>query len=180
MYNIALSLGRYNPPTDGHRESLLTLARMAKERGIRAEVFVIEGEQTSQDKQKNPLSAEQRVKILKRWVPEIRFDIAASAYEVMEVLQVQNKKPAIWIAGSDRAKNYSKLLNYAGFKDSKVVELDRTAGKAAGVSATKARAAVLAEDYDTFCKMMPDDVGTDSVREVYDLVRKALLEDGAG
>lgn len=179
MYEVALSLGRYNPPTLGHFESLRELQRVARANGVRPEVFVIEGEQSSQDKQKNPLSANQRIRILKSWFPDIHFDIAGSAYDVMEVLQVQGKRPKFWIAGTDRVKRYKQLLDYAGFKHSLVVELDRLEGKAAGVSATKARAAAANADLETFISMMPDDISRESHTQVYEIVRKALTGDGS-
>jgi len=180
MYDVALSLGRYNPPTLGHFESLKALKSQANVLGVRAEVFVIEGEQTSKDKQKNPLSAKQRVEILKSWFPDIHFDVASSAYEVMEVLQVQGKRPKIWVAGTDRVPRYKQLLAYSGFDNSRIVELDRIAGKAAGVSATKARAAAAKADLNEFLNMMPEDVNRESLIQVYECVRKALQEDGSG
>lgn len=180
MSNIVLGTGRCNPPTRGHHGLIKRVADLAKEHGIRAEFHIVDGEQSGQDKQKNPLTPEQRVAVLKGWFPSVHFDIAGSAYEVMEILEVQNKRPAFMVAGSDRAKKYKRLLDYAGFHAARIVELDRESGDADGVSATKARAAAAAGDFAEFARMMPSEVDINSVRESYDLVRKALTEDGAG
>lgn len=180
MSNIVLGVGRCNPPTSGHFELISKLETKARELGIQAEMFVIDGEQSGQDKQKNPLTPEQRIAILRSWFPNVRFDTASSAYDMMEVLEVQNKKPAIMIAGSDRAKKYRRLLDYAGFTSSIIFELDRTSGPANGVSATNARAAAKAGNFDKFLRMMPSEVDKNSLRESYDLVRKALIKDGDG
>ncbi len=180
MSNIVLGGGRCNPPTQGHWVLIRKLEELADQLGVRAEMFVIDGEQSGQDKQKNPLTPEQRVAILREWFPRVRFDIASSAYEMMEILEVQAKRPVVMVAGSDRAKKYRRLLDYAGFVSAQIMELDRESGEADGVSATKARAAAEAGDFEEFVRMMPSKVGFDSLRESYDLVRKALIKDGDG
>ncbi len=180
MSDIVLGTGRCNPPTKGHHALIRKIVKLADESGIRAEFHIVDGEQSGKDKQKNPLTPEQRIAVLKGWFPSVHFDIAGSAYDVMEILEVQNKRPAFMVAGSDRAKKYKKLLDYAGFTQACIVEVDRESGDADGVSATKARAAAAAGDFDEFARMMPSEVGENSVRDAYVLVRKALIEDGAG
>jgi len=180
MSNIVLGGGRCNPPTRGHYVLIRKLEKLAQQHGVRAEMFIIDGEQSGQDKQKNPLTPEQRVAILRGWFPNVRFDIAGSAYEVMEILEVQGKRPTVMVAGSDRAKKYRRLLDYSGFTEAKILELDRDDGDADGVSATKARSAAAAGDFDEFVRMMPSEVNFSSLRESFDLVRKALIEDGNG
>ena len=177
---IVLGNGRCNPPTRGHWHLIRKVEKLSEEMGTRAEFFIIDGEQSGKDKQKNPLTPEQRVAILRGWFPSVHFDIAGSAYDVMEVLEVQNKIPTFMVACSDRAKKYKKLLDFAGFKAAAIVELDRESGDADGVSATKARAAAAAGDFDEFVRMMPSEVDINSLRESFDLVRKALNSDGAG
>lgn len=180
MSKVVFGGGRCNPPTRGHYNLIKRIESVAQEQGVRAEMFIIDGEQTGQDKHKNPLTPEQRIAILRAWFPKVHFDVASSAYDVMEVLEVQNKCPAFMVAGSDRAKKYRRLLDYAGFKAAGIVELDRDAGDADGVSATKAREAAADGNFDEFLRMMPSDVDFNSLRDSFDLVRKALNEDGRG
>lgn len=180
MSKIVLGTGRCNPPTGGHFKLIKKVSDLAQQEGLRAEFYIVDGEQSSANKQKNPLTPEQRVAILRRWFPSVHFEISDSAYNTMEILEVQNKHPAFMVAGSDRAKKYKKLLDFAGFPNASIVELDRTSGEADGVSATGARAAAKAGDFEEFIRMMPSEVDIDSVREVYDLVRKALTGDGTG
>lgn len=180
MSKIVLAFGRCNPPTGGHYAMIENLEQLARDLGVRAEMFIVDGETTGQDRQKNPLTPEQRVKILREWFPNVRFDICSSAYDVMEVLEVQNKKPLVLIAGSDRAKKYRRLLDFAGFTTTAIQELDRDSGNANGISATKVRQAVRDGNFELFLEMMPSNVGTQSKKDLYDLVRKALLEDGNG
>jgi nicotinic acid mononucleotide adenylyltransferase len=180
MSNIVLAFGRCNPPTGGHYVMIEQLEQVARELGIQAEMFIVDGESTGQDKQKNPLTPEQRVKILREWFPNVRFDICSSAYDVMEILEVQNKKPQVLIAGSDRAKKYRRLLDYAGFINAAIREIDRDSGNANGISATKVRQAIRDGNYELFLEMMPSNVGNQSKKDLYDLVRKAIVEDGNG
>lgn len=179
MSHVVFGGGRCNPPTSGHWKLIRRVEELAAEQGVPAEFFIIDGELSGQDKQKNPLTPEQRVAILGKWFPRVHFDIAGSAYDVMEILEVQNKRPTAMVAGSDRAKKYKRLLDYAGFKTAEIVELDRDSGDAQGVSATKARAAAAANDFDEFIRMMPSNVDLNSLRESFDLVRKAMNEDGS-
>lgn len=177
MIHIVMGAGRFNCPTIGHLRILKEVERSAKRHGVRGEIFVIEGLKTSLDKQKNPLSGEQRVRILKQWVPSLHFDIAGSPYDVMEILEVQNKEPIEWVTGADRVQNYEKLLASYGFKRTNVYGIERDESSMLGrVSATKARAAALAGNFEEFLTMMPNDIDRDSHREVYDLVREAMTE----
>ena len=178
MRNIAMGMGRFNPPTAGHYETIQQLVRIGRSEGIPVEVFVVDGEQSGKDVDKNPLNADQRVRILRQWFPSVRFEIASSALHALDILYVQNKAPAFLVAGSDRARKYKSLLGYAGFPQSQIVEADRSDGPAKGVSATLARSAARAGDFEEFSRLMPSHVDTQILRESYDLVRKANNGDG--
>lgn len=177
MRYIVFGTGRCNPPTSGHFELIKRIKGLAEELNLPAEFHIVDGEQSSKDLVKNPLTPEQRIAFLRSYFPTVRFEISQSAYDSMEVLEVQNKAPAFMVAGSDRAKKYRRLLDYSGFSSAQIIEVDRTRGVAQGVSATAARAAAKAGDYEEFSRMMPSDF--DQTREVFNLVRKALLEDGS-
>lgn len=177
MCQVLICVGRFNPPTKGHDRLFNRIREESKRLGVRSEVFIVEGEKASKDKMKNPLSGEERLALLKSWYPDIHFDLVGSAMEVMDVLEVQNKKPVAWIAGTDRIKNYQKLLEYAGHRKSKVIGLDRTDDTE--ISATNARRAALEKNYGRFARVMPSFL---EKHELLDLMRRIAdrckVEDG--
>lgn len=173
MRKVAFAAGRFNPPTKGHEVMIAKLEQEAQQHGVPMEVFVVEGEKSSLDKRKNPLTAEQRVAILRSWFPGVRFDIVGSAYEVLDVLAVQGKAPHVWLAGSDRARKYAGLLAREGFAEAQVVEVDRAAGEADGVSATRARNAALNSDLVEFQSMMPTHVAPSELEHIMELIKQA-------
>lgn len=178
MTDVAITAGRLNPPTRGHWVLIQQLKQSAAQLGVRAIVYVVDGDKSSQDRSKNPLTAEQRVAILKEWFPDVTFDIVGSAYEIMEVLEVQNLTPVVWIAGTDRVRNYGKLLAYEGHMECRVEEVDRSAGDADGVSATLARKAALEDNLPEFARLMPAHVGSVGLERIMGLIKQAQVEHG--
>lgn len=173
MRKVAFAAGRFNPPTEGHGALIRKLKREAQQHGVAMEVFVVEGEKSSLDKTKNPLTADQRIAILRSWFPDVRFDVVGSAYEVLDVLAVQGKAPHVWLAGSDRARKYASLLVKEGHSEAQVVEVDRMAGEADGVSATLARKAALDDDFAGFQRMMPSHVSPSELEHIMGLIKQA-------
>ncbi len=170
---VALALGRLNPPTKGHdvmvRELKITAARL----GVRAVLYIVDGEKTGKDKSKNPLTALQRLEIARKLFPGITIDIVSSAYEALEVLDLQGFKAKAWVAGSDRASNYRKLVASEKL-DCEVVEVDREAGDADGVSATAARQAALDGDMIEFAHHMPKTLDASDLADIADMIREAI------
>jgi nicotinamide mononucleotide adenylyltransferase len=179
MREVVFGVGRCNPPTDGHRFVIQRIEHIAQELGVQAEFHIVDGEQSGQDKSKNPLSPEQRVAILKRWFPYVHFEIVNSAMDSMDILEVQAKRPVAMIAGSDRAKKYKRLLDYAGFTQAYIVTINRDAGSVGGVSGTKARTAAAQNNFEEFRNMLPS-INTIEAREIFELVRKAIQGNGDG
>lgn len=172
MRPAVITVGRMNPPTRGHAVLVQKVLEIARETGARPILFLVDGEKSGQDKSKNPLTGRQREAYAKKLFPGIEVDVVSNAYQVIDVLDVQGFEPAIWVTGSDRASNYRKLLSSAKL-DGQVVEVDREAGEADGVSATAARQAALAEDWDTFQSLMPRGASQDVLAEVMETIRGA-------
>lgn len=168
----ALLVGRMNPPTRGHSVLVSKLKEHAQRLGVRPILYLVDGEKSSKDKRKNPLTAEQRVVIARKLFPGVTIDVVASAYEALEVLDLQGYKIRAWIAGSDRASNYRKLAASEKL-DCEVVEVDREAGEADGVSATAARQAALDGNMDEFAHHMPDLSPTD-LADIATMIREAI------
>lgn len=176
MVNVVFGIGRTNPPTKGHKAVFDRIIREAKEHKCNAEFFIVDGVSTGKDKSKNPLSGEFRKQILSKWYPEIKFDIVVSAFDVLDILEVQNKTPFILITGEDRVSNYQKMLNYNSLS-TQIIGLNRDEiGQ--NVSATSARNAVLNNDFETYLTLMPPSISRDDHKLVYDQIMEAMSNVG--
>jgi hypothetical protein len=147
------------------------LEEEAKRLGIRPMLFIVDGAKSGQDKSKNPLTGEQRLAIARKLYPGITIDIVGTAYEALEVLDLQYLDAKVWVAGSDRASNYRKLVA-SEHLDCEVFEVDREAGDADGVSATAARQAALQGDMEAFAHHMPD-LSHDDLADIAEMIREA-------
>lgn len=176
MRPAVITVGRMNPPTRGHAVLVKKVIDEARRIGARPILFIVDGEKSGKDKSKNPLTGSQRELLAKKLFPGIKVDVVSSAYQVIDVLDLQGLEPAVWVAGSDRAPNYRKLLASEGLAG-EVVEVDREAGEADGVSATAARQAALAGDIEAFTSLMPSGVGLDILANVMKQIREASGND---
>jgi len=168
---VALLVGRMNPPTRAHTLLVSKLKEAALRLGVRPILYLTDGEKSSKDKRKNPLSAEQRLVIARKLFPGVTIDVVASAYEALEVLELQGYKAKVWVAGSDRASNYRKLVSSEQL-ECEVLEVDREAGDADGVSATAARKAALEGNMEEFARHMPNLSPTD-LADIAEMIREA-------
>lgn len=168
---VVFAAGRLNPPTKGHGELVRQVKEAAERLGAKAILYIVDGEKSGQDKKKNPLSGNQRLALARQLFPDVTVDVVSSAYEVLEVLDLQGLKPKVWVAGSDRASNYRKLLSSENL-DCEVLEVDREAGEADGVSATAARAAALSGDMEEFAHHMPN-LNTEDLADIANMIREA-------
>jgi nicotinamide mononucleotide adenylyltransferase len=169
---VAIMAGRLNPPTKGHAVLGQKLIAEAKAKGIKPLIFIVDGEKSGQDKTKNPLTGMERLELVQKLFPGIKVDVVSSAYEVLEVLDLQGLKPSIWVAGSDRASNYRKLVGSEQLS-CEIVEVDREAGDADGVSATAARKAALEGDMVELAHHMPDSMSPSDLADIAKRIRDA-------
>lgn len=172
MKPAVITVGRLNPPTRGHAVLVRRVLDIAKQTGSEPILFIVDGEKSGKDKNKNPLTGNQRESYVKQFFPGIRVDVVNSAYQVLEVLDVQGMTPAVWIAGTDRASNYRKLLASEKL-EGEVVEVDREAGEADGVSATLARQAAIDGNVELFKAQMPNGIDDATLAEMMVLIREA-------
>ena len=168
---VVFVAGRLNPPTRGHSVLVQKLKETATRLNARPILYLVDGEKTSKDKSKNPLSAEQRLVLARKLYPGITVDVVSSAYEALEVIYLQGFEVRAWVAGSDRASNYRKLLASEKL-DAEVVEVDREAGDADGVSATAARKAAIDGDMETFAHHMPDQLSPSDLADIATMIRE--------
>tara|TARA_B100002019_G_scaffold136482_1_gene117590 strand:- start:1573 stop:2823 length:1251 start_codon:yes stop_codon:yes gene_type:complete len=177
------TFGRFNPPTIGHQKLLQAVQKVARQKSGKTFIFG----SFSQDKKKNPLSHQQKMKYLKQMFPnEMRGNKPVSglrtAIEVAVYLNSYDN--LVMVVGSDRVSEFQKLLDtYNGvearhgmysFKKIEVVsagDRDPDAEGVTGMSASKMRAAAASGDMDSFQKGLP--AGYDGT-ELFNDVRKGM------
>ena len=181
--HAVLAFGRMNPPTSGHLKLVDKVKEIAKEHGASHHVVLSH----SQDKAKNPLSAEAKVKHAKRFFPKTNITVSDKEHPNFltqaQKLHKQGVTHLHMVAGSDRVGEYHKLLHkYNGthegalfnFKHIKVHsagERDPDAEGTEGMSASKMRAHASSGNFKEFKKGIPSHVPEHHAKELYHDVR---------
>lgn len=188
----AFVFGRFNPPTIGHKKLFDKLKTVS-------DVYFVFVSPT-QDAKKNPLNRDQKIALIDRQFPEAGDHIVNDAsirtiIDVMKFMQSTGHTRVAMVVGSDRVKSFNDLLaKYNGkeyeFDSIDVIsagERDPDSDDVSGVSASKAREAAAAGDYETFKTMF---VGNEGLKKnIYRAVRKGMgiqeglkgyIEDAAG
>lgn len=183
---VVMAFGRMNPPTTGHLKLIDKVKEIADKHNAKHTVIVSH----SQDTKKNPLSAEQKLKHLKKYSPGTHF--TASSKEHPTFLQHAAKLHAaghdhlIMVAGSDRVKEmHDKLHQYNGTHEGalynfKKIEVksaghrDPDAEGAEGMSGTKMREHAKNGDFSSFRQGVPSHVPDQHAKELMKDVRKGM------
>jgi len=181
--HAVLAFGRMNPPTTGHGKLVDKVKEIAKEHGASHHIVLSH----SQDKAKNPLSAETKVKHAKRFFPNTNISVSDKEHPNFLTQAAKLHKQGVthlhMVAGSDRTGEYHKLLHkYNGthegalfnFKHIKVHsagERDPDAEGTEGMSASKMRAYASGGNFKEFKKGIPSHVPEHHAKELYNDVR---------
>jgi hypothetical protein len=181
--HAVLAFGRMNPPTTGHGKLVDKVKEIAKEHGASHHIVLSH----SQDKAKNPLSAETKVKHAKRFFPNTNISVSDKEHPNFLTQAAKLHKQGVthlhMVAGSDRTGEYHKLLHkYNGthegalfnFKHIKVHsagERDPDAEGTEGLSASKMRAHASGGNFKEFKKGIPSHVPEHHAKELYNDVR---------
>lgn len=182
-----LAFGRMNPPTAGHEKLVNKVHEVAKEHDASHHVVLSH----SQDKKKNPLSPEDKVKHAKRAFPDT--NISSSSKEKPTILHHAAEmfkagvKHLHVIAGSDRHKDMHDLVHkYNGqksahgnynFKSITVHssgERDADSEGTTGISASKMREHAASGNKAEFHKGAPSKMSAAHKTELYHDVRKSM------
>jgi hypothetical protein len=182
-----LAFGRMNPPTAGHEKLVDKVHKVAKEHNASHQVVLSH----SQDKKKNPLSAEDKVKHAKRAFPNT--NVLAASKDKPTILHHASDmhkagiKHLHVVAGSDRHEEMHNLLHkYNGqkaahgnynFKSITVHSSgarDPDAEGTTGISASKMRAHAESGNKSEFHKGAPSSMSTEHKDELYHDVRKSM------
>jgi len=182
-----LAFGRMNPPTTGHMAVIHKVHDVADKN--KAEHTVVTSH--SQDKKKNPLTPEQKLKHLKRYSPKTKFK--ASSKESPTILHHAadlHKKGVTHlhvVVGSDRKKemhtllhkyNGSKTAGGSGYNFKKITvhsagKRDPDAEGTSGVSGTMQRQHAKTGNLAKFRKGVPEHVSDKHTKELMHDVQKA-------
>ena len=173
-----LSFGRMNPPTIGHQKLMKKLIEVGKMEGGVPMLFL----SYSQDKNKNPLSYQEKLKFVRSNAPSglrVMDSPARTIYEAIDILVTQDFVNIIVICGSDRVEEFSKIekykekMGFSSFKVSSSGERDADSDNLENsISASKMREYAKEEDFDNFAK----GVGCSKslVKDMYAAVRRGM------
>lgn len=144
-----LFVGRFQP---FHNEHLQILNKMKN-----PVIAVVRGSVSSENKKKNPLSAEYQVQLIKKVAPGVPVFVVPNGFVPAIIQHVEDKlnwKVKTVHAGSDRLEQYKAQLQRAGVIGVDVVPT----GTAREVSATDVRNSVLKGDESGFRKQVPPQI----------------------
>ena len=183
---IVFAFGRFNPPTTGHEKLINKVKSVAG--NVRYRVYP----SFTTNPKKDPLPHALKVAYMRKMFPKHRKNIIAdknakTAIMIAEMLFKEGYKNLIMVAGSDRVKEFSTLLNrYNDAPDKKGKQLfkfdsvqvisagerDPDAEGVEGMSASKMRAAATDGDKDAFLTGLPK--GFKDGEKLYRDVRKYM------
>ena len=163
--SIAFAFGRFNPPTIGH-EKLIQKVASVPANDYRIYIS------RSQDPKKNPLSPNDKLKVMKDMFPRYssKIEIIPSNMVLELATKLYNKgyTKVIMVSGSDRVREFEDILKkyndvksrhgYYNFDNISVVsagERDPDAEGVSGMSASKMRAAAEKGDLKAFSQGVP-------------------------
>jgi nicotinamide mononucleotide adenylyltransferase len=179
--------GRMNPITKGHEENVQAAHDIAQKHG--ADLHVIASH--SHDAKKNPLSAEQKVKHMKRAFGHLsNTELKTSSKEAPTILHhaaqahAAGVKHLVIAGGGDRAAGYHKLLHdYNGvegkahgyYKFNKI-SIENTGERKEGVSGTDMRKHAASGNFDKFRAGLPSRIAKNEKhsQEMYQHVRSGM------
>ena len=174
-----ITFGRMNPITVGHEKLANAVASQAKSSGGVGYIYLSQ----SQDKNKNPLSYNDKIKYAQKAFGKIV--IKSKARTIIEVMaELSGKhKDVIVVVGSDRVKEFDRLLNKynkssAGYVFNNITvvsagQRDPDAEGVKGMSGTKMRGFAMDNDVKKFATGLPSKLKTTAAAILAD-VRKGM------
>jgi nicotinamide mononucleotide adenylyltransferase len=150
---VQLFIGRMQPVHLGHKKIIDSMTNPV--------IVIVKGEKSSEDRLRNPFSAEYQVKLIKKIAPQAEIITASSGYlpKIMAQLREKGMEVDTVYAGADRIAGYKKQVESANAKmdpeyryNVKFKETDRV------TSATAVRDAIRAGDEQEFRKLMPKEL----------------------
>jgi cytidyltransferase-like protein len=138
MKSVVFTYGRFNPPHKGHRIMIEQVIETARKTNKTPIVVVSH----SVGNAKNPLPVENKMRILRRWFPNVTITSSAKNRSIAKITENFNQN-SIMIVGANRQNSF-------GFLPFKKVAVPRSNN---APSATMARAAATAGNKNAFKNM---------------------------
>lgn len=188
--HLVTSFMRMNPPTGdlGHGKVIKQIKKIAQQQNAAHQIVLSH----SQDKKKNPLTSEQKLKHVKRMYPDTNFSVASKEkptifHHLSNAYDAGHRHVTI-VVGGDRLEGFKKMVSdqngragphgYYKFKSLNFVSAgDRDPDADAehgGVSATKKRQMVHDNDFESYAADMPKHMSLAHKKEQFNDVRKGL------
>ena len=183
---VFFTFGRMNPPTTGHENLMNELAKKSGKNSYK--VFLYQ----SQDKKKNPLPYQEKVKMVRKFFPKHARQVMLdkkikNVFDVATRLFNEGYKNLTMVVGSDRVTEFNTLLNkYNGVKGRHGLynfnrintisagDRDPDADDVTGMSASKMRKVAAEGNFSQFTQGLPRNVSNAEAKRVYNQVRKGM------
>ena len=184
---VTFVFGRFNPPTTGHEKLFDTVKKVSKGGAYR--IYASK----SEDKKKNPLAFNDKVKFMRKLFPKHARNIMAdkdvrTVFDIAVKLYDQGFTKITMVAGSDRVKEFEKLLNKYngtkgrhGFYQFETYINVASAGKrdpdsegVDGMSASKMRMAAEFGEVSAFSAGLPSGTNQKLATDLFNAVRKGM------
>ena len=187
---VVFAYGRYNPPTIGHMKLIETVVNTAKRN--KADYLIVPSHSTK-PLDKNPLTVDQKIEILKYMVPDsAKVSMAGSTYiNTLQKLQEMGFQNIIQVCGSDREPEFKKLVetyngkpdktgkvpfNFQSFEFVSSGERDPDSEGVEGMSASKLRKLAIESNFEQFKQGMAESVPEEVKQKTYENLRKILAK----
>jgi hypothetical protein len=180
---IVFTFGRFNPPTVGH---LLLATRVKQEASRRGADHIIYGS-NSQDRKKNPLSARDKLRFMKKILKGFNIVISNTVitpFAVLDQLQKDGYTDIVMVVGADRVTEFKRGMGkYIGpkkkykFKSFEVIsagERDPDSEGVSGMSASKMRSAASDGNLDAFQLGIPSHVSARDTEMLFKKVQTGM------
>jgi nicotinamide mononucleotide adenylyltransferase len=163
---VQLFIGRMQPVHLGHKKIIDSMTNPV--------IVIVKGEKSSEDRLRNPFSAEYQIKLIKKIAPQAEIITASSGYlpKILAQLREKGMEVDTIYAGADRITGYKKQIESANAKmdpeyryNVKFKETDRV------TSATAVRNAIRSGDEQEFRKLMPKELWGE-----FETMKKTLSE----
>ena len=179
--HIAITFGRFNPPTVGHEKLVNAVARVP---GIQE--YRIYPSRTM-DGKKNPLEPGYKIRVMKKAYPShadqiINSSSSKNIFDVMTGLEKDGYTQVTLVVGDDRVQEFQGLLekyngNLYNFEQINVASAgtrDPDAEGVEGMSASKLRAAAADGDFKQFRSGIPKALKDEEAEELMMKVRSGM------
>jgi hypothetical protein len=186
--SAVFAFGRMNPPTIGHEKLIKRVLEVAKKNNATPFIFVSH----TQDPKKNPLTSKQKIKYLSLGIPEVEKHLVydpsvKTPFDALGYIEKLGFTDVILVAGSDRVQemksSLSKYINHPdptksfsldSFDAVSAGDRDPDADGVSGMSASKMRAAVAANDFASFKNGVPSHLSSRFAKDMFNDLKTAM------